>query len=193
MSTDQHITARIGTDIKFKVQLLGETSSNTVNIQSVDAYFINATLNQQLQNDANKFKFIRRYPIEPLVNDYKSTEYCLNASGVYGYVYDGFGRKPFDKKPLLDPCKVNGKVYYTENRDTVEIYFPADRQKQTGDYDLVIDAVIYDPSDSFKHSRKISIDYQSLVTLTGSAEDLPDGISDVVISNSTTSSSIQGW
>lgn len=188
------IRTMIGNDIRFNVKLLSDTASRTINIENVEAYFINSTARTQYENEKNRFKFIRRYPIEPLVNDYISTAYCLNTSGVYCYVYDGFGVKPFEKrKHIEDPTKTKALVYYTENRDQVEIYFPGDYQKEVGTYDLIISATIYDPySDSYKHGRKIVVSYEDIVTLTEAAEQLPDGISNIVITTGD-NSSIFGW
>ena len=188
------IRTMIGNDIRFNVQLLSDTASRTINIENVEAYFVNSTARTQYENDQNRFKFIRRYPIEPLVNDYISTAYCLNTSGVYCYVYDGFGVKPFEKrKHIEDPAKIKALVYYTEDRDKVQIYFPGDYQKEVGTYDLIIHATIYDPySDSYTHGREITVSYEDIVTLTEASEQLPDGISDIIITTGD-NSSIFGW
>lgn len=194
MQTENKITAMLKSDIKINVRLIGEDQSHTVNIQSVDAYFIHKDLRIKAEENKKHFKFLRRYPIEPCVNNLKSTICCLNNPGIYGYntmpvgtcapVYAGFGLNPHFHEHhccFKNPEAIKAPVYYTADRSTVEVYFPAWLQKKVGDYDLIINAKLYDPEYHFNNLRTISISYETIVTLTETSTNLPDGISGVEI------------
>lgn len=181
MQADKKVKVMIGSDVKFTV-ILSDSPTSTTNIQSVDAYFVHKDLRRQSKKDKAQFKFLRRYPIEPCVNDIKSTICCLNNPGIYGYntkpvgicapVYAGFGVEPFDPNnvTLKSAGVVKAAVYYTAQRDTVEIYFPGLQQKILGEYDLVINARVYDPNFSFDHSKMVAISYEELVELNDSTD-----------------------
>ena len=200
MQTENKITAMLKSDVKINVRLVGEDQSHTVNIQSVDAYFIHKDLRIKAEENKKHFKFLRRYPIEPCVNNLRSTICCLNNPGIYGYntrpvgtcapVYAGFGVEPFGKGRKIfpgGPEVVKAAVYYTADRSTVEVYFPAYLQKKAGDYDLVINAKLYDPNYHFNNLRVISVSYEDFVTLTSTSTTLPDGISEIELNgNSST-------
>lgn len=188
----------IGTDIRFKIKISGVTQATSVNIQSVDVYFVRSEVKKQEAEMRKKFKFLRRYPIEPFVNDFRSTAHYLNNAGYYGYtvcpgiiaqVYDGFGVNPWHK---FDPCPfpiekdivVKGKVYFTEDKSMVEVYFPAMYQKQTGSYDMIVRVRLYDSDYSPSHSRVITLRYNDFIVLKESGDSLPSGISVVEIDDS---------
>jgi hypothetical protein len=199
MQTENKITAMLKSDVKINVRLVGEDQSHTVNIQSVDAYFIHKDLRIKAEENKKHFKFLRRYPIEPCVNNLRSTICCLNNPGIYGYntrpvgtcapVYAGFGVAPFAKNHRFlqtGPDVVKAAVYYTADRSTVEIYFPAVLQKKAGEYDLVINARLYDSNYHFNNIRVVSVSYESIVTLTPTATGFPSGISDIEINGDST-------
>lgn len=194
MQTENKVTAMLKSDIKFTVRLIGEDESHAVNIQSVNAYFINKDLRKQAEEEKKHFKFLRRYPIEPCVNNLKSTICCLNNPGIYGYnarpvgtcapVYAGFGVEPFGKNRRFVPSSlevIKAPVYYTADRSVVEIYFPAFAQKKCGEYDLVINATVYDSGFHFTNGRVMSLSYEGIVTLTEEANTIPGGLSNVEI------------
>lgn len=194
MQTENKITAMLMSDIKFKVRLLKEDQARAVNIQSVDAYFIHKDLRKRKEEYKKHFKFLRRYPIEPCVNDLRSTICCLNNPCIYGYntrpvgvcapVYAGFGLEPHFHHPHMchkDHEVIKAPIYYTADRMAIEVYFPAWMQKLPGEYDLVITAVLYDNKYHLNNSRTISISYESIVTLTETSGSIPGGFADIEI------------
>lgn len=207
MQTDKKVTVMLKTDLKFKVRFLKEEQANAVNIQSVDAYFINRSLRERKFEEQKEFKkhfkFLRRYPIEPCVNDLHSTICCLNNPGIYGYntrpvgicapVYAGFGVEPcfghhchghhhhYDclhhdaPGPHVEgPEVIKAPIFYTADRMAVEVYFPAWLQKVPGEYDLVMTIVMYDNKYCLHNARTITISYESLVTLTETSDSYPN-------------------
>lgn len=219
MKAEKNIQTRIGSDIMFSVKILGARDARKVGVQSVEAYFINKDLQEKYHNEyvarkeAQKkreeekkqreedfrkhFKFLRRYPVTPLVNDFRSTICCLNNPCHYGYntlpiqayyhVYDGFGVVPFKEhhdhhhKPIKDESIVRGDIYYTEDRSTIEVYFPATRQKHIGTYDLILNVKVADRNFSYENIREFTIDYSEFIKLTPHSEQYPSGITDIVI------------
>lgn len=202
MQTDQKVTAMLKSDIKFKVRLLKEDQASAVNIQSVDAYFIHRDLREREKEFKKHFKFLRRYPIEPCVNNIQSTICCLNNPGIYGYntkpvgvcapVYAGFGIEPCFGHHCCDhhchhhlfaegPDVIQAPIYYTADRTAVEVYFPAWMQKKPGVYDLIVTFVMYDNKYHLCNARTFTISYESIVTLTESSEVLPGGFADIEI------------
>lgn len=193
----------LGSDVRFKVQILGGDQAHSVSISSVSAYFINRDLRQQMEQygsaeDVKKaqFKFLRRYPIEFYVNDCRSTCCCLNNPCCYGYnhmpvgtclpVYNGFGTEPYLRKPvdiIQDESVVRAITYYCSDRSSVEIYLPGDRQKHIGNYDLVITAKIHNDSYKVDHVRTFTVSYESILELTENSEDIPSGIYDIIITD----------
>lgn len=196
-SPEHIVKEQIGTDVKYSIRVIGKTPSHKVSIQSVEAFFINTTLQQckkcQERYYNSHLKFLRRYPVEPLVNDYISTAYCLNNSGAYCYnthpvnCYKGFGIEPFGHNHQDHKCHEHDEsvckalVYYTDDKSVVQVYFPADLQKHTGIYDLMIRVKIHNDSYQIDHSKTFSITYEGILELNGDAEDLPDGIEDIII------------
>ena len=198
MQTENKITAMLKSDIKFKVRLLKEDQARAVNIQSVEAYFINRDLRkrakQKAQDYRKHFKFLRRYPIEPWVNHMGSTVCCLNNPGIYGYntrpvgicapVYAGFGLEPHFHEHhccFKNPEVIKAPVYYTADRMAVEVYFPAWMQRFPGEYDLVITTVMYDNKYHLCNSRTFTTSYESIVTLTENSSGIPGGFDDIEI------------
>lgn len=194
MQTENKITAMLKSDIKFKVRLLKEDQARAVNIQSVEAYFIHKGLRERQLEFKKHFKFLRRYPIEPCVNDLHSTVCCLNNPGIYGYntrpvgicapVYAGFGLEPHFHAHhccLKNSEVIKAPVYYTADRMAVEVYFPAWMQKFPGEYDLIITVVMYDNKYHLCNSRTFTISYESIVTLTETSSGIPGGFGDIEI------------
>ena len=97
---------RIGNDICLDVTLIYNANDEYANINSVQAFIINADKEAEYEEDIkNKTKFISRFPIEPYVNAYTSTAYDIKSSGyptwrayprnhVYA-TYAGFGPNPY--------------------------------------------------------------------------------------------------
>ena len=128
---------RLGNDIRLKIQLpIGSFDGDKSVILSARAFFVNSTLKEDiLKKYIKKNRFIGRFPIEPFVDEFEPTKYCINSMGFPKYrafvhnEYNGFGLKPNWKKsmPIRD---VNITVYEstverTSNPNTVIVTFPA--------------------------------------------------------------------
>lgn len=189
----QNVT--IGSDIRFNVQILASDEIATINILEVKAQFISKGGARKKEDAKKHFKFLRRYPIEPFVDDIRSTAHCLNNPTHYGYytlpiqayyhVYDGYGVVPFEHKkgPIKDPSIVDGVVYYTKNRAVVQVFFPGYKQKELGSYDLILTIKVYDNSQPFDHARTMTIRYDDFLKLVERG-DTPSGISRIIIDDS---------
>lgn len=184
---------RIGNDILLKVSLLGTKKNafgdipvDAVRINSVKAYLINTTAEQQLlEQTKNKTKFISRFPIEPVVPIYTSTAYNINSSGYPSYhafpqnyiagSYAGFGPNPcwkdIYKTPEFNPIEYIAEVKHTKYRNVVQVLFPADAQLLTGIYKLVIVAKIYEPGYSSNNLRTVTMDYDKIFKLVDNSEE----------------------
>lgn len=163
-----------GNDVRLKLQLsLGD---EFVNILSMKAFFVNTTLKKKMQKEIDKInKFIGRFPSEPSVYGYYPDAYNVNSSGVYpmyrAYVanlYNGYGVKPDWKKCLpvkpMDITIYHSEVIRTKDPKVVIVDFPAEYQRFEGDYDLVIQAKVYDPN--YKNSeRTVTASYKNIFSL----------------------------
>ena len=187
---------RIGNDIKLYVTLLSSKVIDSVNIKSIEAFVINATKeHEQTEDLKNKTRFISRFPVEPYVDAFCSTAYDIKSSGyptwraypqnyIYGS-YAGFGYKPywpdhFKPAPMHNLTEFKAPIKATKQRDTVEVFFPAEAQLYTGTYNLVIVAKIYEPGYSNNDLRTVTMDYENIFTLVNKTEDGVD--SDVTLS-----------
>ena len=87
----------------------------------------------------------------------------------------GFGVEPnWDKKytPIVkdyDIASYSAKVSFTENRNVVEVDFPATAQLYTGDYDVVLVSKIYKPGFG-DNTATVTVDYSDIFTLVGENE-----------------------
>lgn len=178
---------RIGNDIKLVVRLVGTMTIPRINIQSMKAYLINTNfIEEYKKRTASKTKFLSRYPLEPMIAQYTSTSYNLNASGYPTYrafphrhvhaTYGGFGVTPYWEDhylPVANKClgEYLAKVKATENKDVVEVYFPAEAQFYPGTYKLVIVAKVYDPGFDDTNLRTVTVDYNNIFTLVKSTND----------------------
>lgn len=153
---------RIGNDIRFLITIKSEL--HDVNIQSMRAYIVNNTLKSKIEAELErKTKFISRYPIEPMIDSYISTHYNINGCGhpcynVYPHYphrkmftpYAGFGVNPafemiYPKAPDCHYIKYCAKVEYTEDRDKIEVIFPAEAQHDLGEYSIILTGKVYRP------------------------------------------------
>ena len=190
---------RIGNDIRLDVQLIYNNINEQVNINSVKAFIINDTKRKEIEDELiKKPKFINRFPIEPFVDTYSSNAYDVKSSGrptwnvfpcdCSQYIYPGFGVYPdwdhvygFDR--FKDITKYRAKVKYTEERDTIQVFFPAEAQLFTGKYSLVIVAKIYEPGYSDDNLRTVSIDYDDVFELVDKSQEGIDGPVTIIVSD----------
>lgn len=199
---------RIGNDLCFLVTL--KSVVYDINVQSVKAFIINKTLKEKIEKEiTRKTKFISRFPIEPMTNSYIATHYNINGCGFPSYnclpceckhpakhwctPYAGFGvYPPFDLiYPMDPPCnyvRYAAQVTFTQQRNQVKVYFPAEAQFSTGDYSIIIVAQVYHPGypDNLK---TITLDYANAFTLVDSTEeeDRTDGETISILDESATS------
>ena len=178
---------RIGNDIVLRVKLLGRSIIDSININSVKAYLINTTAEAAALADLNnKTRFISRFPIEPMIDAYTSTQYNINSTGYPSYhafpnnhvigSYAGFGYDPHWRRiyrpiPQHNLTEFLAPVKATDDKDTVEVFFPADAQLLTGDYKIVIVAKLYEPGFSCNNLRTVTMDYENIFTLVNSSEE----------------------
>lgn len=166
---------RIGNDIRLKVSLKDSKTGGLVNIRHLHAIIVNTTEQRRAQERLQKkTRFISRYPVEPMLDEFTATVSNLNNSGYPTYrvmpgsyrasTYAGFGIYP-DWKDIYRPCKKYNLYEYSApviaNGDSniIDVYFPADAQLYTGIYKLIIIAQIYAPGYYKNNIRTITIDY----------------------------------
>lgn len=178
---------RIGNDIKLLVTLISSTTIDSINIKSLEAYVINASKEHEAaENLKNKTRFVSRFPVEPYVDAFCSTAYDIKSSGyptwraypqnyIYGS-YAGFGPNPywpgkFKPVPMHNLTEFKAPVKSTAQNNVVEVFFPAEAQLFTGDYNIVIVAKIYESGYSYNNLRTVTMDYENIFTLVNTSEE----------------------
>lgn len=153
---------------------------STVNIKSIEAFFVNTTVQEQLQPvNSGKMRFINRFPIEPVIGQYMSTAYNVNGCGYPSYhafpqAYTGFGVNPkwndiYKQIPCPNVTKYRAVVNATSS-DTIEVIFPAEDQLFTGVYKLIIVAKLYEPGYN-NNLRVVTIDRGNAFELVDSSSE----------------------
>ena len=187
---------RIGNDIKLRLELNFKNSSDA-NILSAQVFIVNKTMKQKMLEDLqNKTRFLSRFPVgrdmvDPSLNGLTPTEYNINIAGDMPYhcyphchkvdFRPGFGVYPnWEKKftPMIDNCDLASycpDIIYTEDRNVVEVIYPANAQLYTGDYEVIIVAKIFQGGYSANNSRTVTVDYQNAFTLVSSTEEEDHG------------------
>lgn len=198
---------RIGNDICLNVTLLYNANNEYANINSIQAFIINASKEAEFEEDIkNKTKFISRFPVEPYIDAYSSTAYDIKSSGyptwraypknhVYA-TYSGFGPHPdwrgkYRHMPMHNLTQYKAEVKYTEDRSTVKVFFPAEQQLYTGTYNLIVVAKIYDPGYSKDNLRTVTMDYENVFTLVNNSSDGVDGAVTLNVASTSRSGSVQ--
>lgn len=166
---------RIGNDVQLNIQLTLGGTEDRANIQSLRAVFVNTTLKEKLEAEYKKRnRFIGRFPIEPFVNEFEPTEYCINSTGYPRYnvavynQYKGFGVKPDWKNcfPVKDTpvTEYYAEAKHTASANVISILFPAEAQLYEGSYELIVIAKIYQPG--YKNNiRTVSTNYKNVFEL----------------------------
>ena len=177
----------IGNDIRLLVRLLGKNSTDRINIQSIKAYLINTTVEEQAIADLhNKTRFISRFPIEPAIDAYTSTAYNINSTGYPSYhafprnhvigSYAGFGHYPnwdmiYRPVPHHNLTEYLAQVKATKDRDIVDVFFPAEAQLFPGTYKMIVVAKIYDPGFSSNNLRTVTMHYENIFQLVNNVNE----------------------
>ena len=170
---------RIGNDIRLKIQLtFGDSSS--ANVLSAEAFFVNTTLKNKLEQEyKKKNRFIGRFPIEPFTNEFEPSEYCINASGLPKYKayvinsYNGIGLKP-NWKNIAPIKEVDYTVYRTGIERTVDpsivvVTLPASAQLYEGEYELVVTAKVFDQGYA-NNERTVTANYKNVFELVSDSQ-----------------------
>lgn len=140
---------KIGNDVCLSVNLLS-SSSNNISIHSVRAYFVNVTkyndliqehtrlqaaLHEEINTKKNGIKFISRFPVEPMCDEFCSSPYDICCCGNPCYnayprhfvpVYGGFGVYPHTfenrtwRKDKLDALYEKAGRMYSELKESLK-------------------------------------------------------------------------
>ena len=171
-----------------------------IGIRSVKAILINNTLKEKRAEEfKKKNRFITRFPIEPCIEAFHSTPYNVCNSGYptwhtyplwYGkqehflysphhHYYKGFGPNPhFDglyrPLPMNDGSEYYADVMATEMQNVVEVSFPAEDQRFTGKYTLIIVAKVYAPGFNHQNLKTITIDFPDVIELVKTSDEVED-------------------
>lgn len=170
---------RIGNDIRLKIQLtFGDSSS--ANVLSAEAFFVNTTLKNKLEQEyKKKNRFIGRFPIEPFTNEFEPSEYCINSTGFPKYKafvmnsYNGIGLRP-DWKNVAPIKEMEYTVYRTGISRTVDpsivvVTLPASAQLYEGEYELVVTAKVFDQGYA-NNERTVTANYKNVFELVSDSE-----------------------
>lgn len=170
---------RIGNDIRLKIQLtFGDSSS--ANVLSAEAFFVNTTLKNKLEQEyKKKNRFIGRFPIEPFTNEFEPSEYCINSTGFPKYKafvmnsYNGIGLRP-NWKNVAPIKEMEYTVYRTGISRTVDpsivvVTLPASAQLYEGEYELVVTAKVFDQGYA-NNERTVTANYKNVFELVSDSE-----------------------
>lgn len=170
---------RIGNDIRLKIQLtFGDSSS--ANVLSAEAFFVNTTLKNKLEQEyKKKNRFIGRFPIEPFTNEFEPSEYCINSTGFPKYKafvmnsYNGIGLRP-NWKNVAPIKEMEYTVYRTGISRTVDpsivvVTLPASAQLYEGEYELVVTAKVFDQGYA-NNERTVTANYKNVFELVSDYE-----------------------
>lgn len=162
---------RIGNDIKLDVYLSKENIKDQINIKKIQCYLINTTQDPYPACPSTKYDVntcgVPKYhvmPCEKRTDNYfwRCDNYWLKAP------YDGFGVNPeWDKVYVKNHgvCFTNkylASCNSTADPNRIEVLFPAKDQRQTGVYDLLIIADIFEPGYSDDNTKRITVDYANV-------------------------------
>lgn len=167
---------------------------SAIGIRSVKAFLINTSKEGEYQEMMKKkTRFIARYPIEPCLGCFHSTPYNICNSGYptwraypHRYCvapYHGYGLRPqWDGLYHILPSKPSfeyaAPVMYTQYQNVVEVAFPAEAQRFTGTYKLIIVAKVYAPGYNMANLKTITVDMPDVFELVKTTEEGVDtGIS----------------
>lgn len=169
------------------------TISSGVGIREVKAYLINTSIIEEREaHIRKKTRFIARYPIEPSFECFTSTPYNTCSSGCPTWralphkfcvsPYHGFGWKPewggiYKQVPAACPVEYCAPVMFTSQQNVIEVCFPAEAQRFTGKYKLIVVAKVYAPGFNGSNLKTVTIDMPDVLELVKTtAESTSTGI-----------------
>lgn len=169
------------------------TNSTAIGIRSVKAYLINTSKEKEWHDKLEKStKFIARYPIEPCYECFHADPYNVHGCGYptwraypyrYGmYPYHGYGVNPqwhdiYQKLPVKTDFEFFAPVMATEDQNIVEVAFPAEAQRFTGVYKLILVAKVYAPGFNTTNLKTVTVDMPDVFELVKTtAEGIDTGI-----------------
>lgn len=152
-----------------------------IGIRSVKAFLINTSKIEEREKAIKKAsRFISRFPIEPYIEPFCSTEYDVRNSGYPTYrayphhhmalPYHGYGVCPrwdgiYKPLPMHNDVEYMADVIATKDQNVVEISFPAEAQLYTGKYKLVIVAKVFAPGYNHQNLKTITVDIPDVIEL----------------------------
>lgn len=161
-----------------------QTGSSAVCIRSIKAVLVNTTLYNKIKQDLrNKTRFIDRFPIEPRLEAFRSTPYDVCNSGYPVWraipVYPGFGiNHPigdmYKKKLWFNDAEYIAKVIATNKQNIVEVQFPAEHQRYTGTYKLVVVVKLYAPGFNEQNLKTVTLDIPDVFELVSTTAEGSD-------------------
>lgn len=182
---------RIGNDIVLTLDLNG-SEPNDLNVLSAKAYIVNRSAKEHALNEHKRInQFMSRFPIgrdfiDPKLNGIEPDEHNIHMLGDVPYhcyprphienKYGGFGAYPkWDKKylPIIEEyglTSYQAEVRFTDQRGVIQVFFPAEAQIYTGDYDVIVVAKLYQGGYRDDNTRVITVDYSNYFTLIPNTE-----------------------
>ena len=124
------------TDFVVQLPLLNQDQLKRLTIRNVYAYWINKKRYAHAKKMySTQFKFLRRFPLGPVVNDVPSVIRTLKNVQLFGRdglkigtisnVYPGYGLEPFKQNLAVLSAIQKGRIKHTTDRNTVEVIFSA--------------------------------------------------------------------
>lgn len=163
-------------DFEVTLPILNEDLENKLTVRQVYAFWVNQYRYEEAKKMyATQFKFLRREPIGPIVNNVPSILHTLHKvnlfakdglkHGVIRNVYPGYGLEPFKQNLSVISALCKGRTKRTQNRNTITAVFPASEQKEPGIYNLLLLAEVCDFEGKQHEVWLIEIDNQELLNL----------------------------
>lgn len=157
-------------------------SSNTmpVSIRTVKAFLINSSRKKMYEDLRKKSRFVSRFPLEPYLEQFTSTQYDIRNSGYPTWraypithalmPWKGFGVNPkwdqiYKALPAVNDTEYRASVSATDKQNIVNVSFPAKHQLHTGVYDLVLVAGLWAPGYNNKNIKTITVDIPGVFEL----------------------------
>ena len=158
-----------------------------VAIRGVKAYLINTSKEKEWEDRLHKeTKFIARYPVEPCCGPFHANPYNICGCGYpcwkaypYNYCmapYHGYGVNPkwhdiYHKLPVKTDFEFFAPVMMTEDQNVVEVSFPAEAQRFTGVYKLILVVKAYAPGFNVTNTKTITVDVPDVFELVKSTDE----------------------
>lgn len=174
-------------------------TKTAIGIRSVKAYLINVSRQEEFESFMKKKeRFIARYPMEPCLECFHATPYNICTSGYptwraypqrFAFTpYHGYGISPewggiYHKVPKRPNFEYYAPVLATEDQNVVEVAFPAEAQRFTGVYKLIVVAKVYAPGFNSHNLKTITVDMPNVFELVKTTEEGIDTGIDINVSH----------